>query len=145
MDLDYGYAKRMLVKCRDFPSGSVRFLGRISDAQLADQYRSHHLLAVPSYEGFGIVYLEAMRFGLPVIASIVGAAREIVTHGENGFLVPPREAAALTCHVYSLARNRELLLAMSYAARRRYLQHPTWQQGMAGAATWLSTLPTTIP
>ena len=142
-DADYDYAKTIHAKCNDFPHGAVQFLGRIGDAELVDQYRIHHVLAVPSYEGFGIVYLEAMRFGLPVIASTAGAAREIVTHGENGFLVRPQDTRALPHYLYSLYSNRERLLVMSFAARRRYTQHPTWQQSMAGAAAWLAALPTT--
>ncbi len=144
MDVDYRYTKKMMEKCHRFPQGAVSFHGRLGDAELVDHYRSHHLLAVPSYEGFGIVYLEAMRFGLPVIASTLGAAREIVTPGENGFLVRPKDTRTLANHIYSLSSNRELLLAMSYAARRRYTQHPTWQRSMAEAASWLSTLPETI-
>ena len=140
-DIDYGYTKRIRAKCSSFPQGAVQFLGRVGDAELADQYRSHHVLAVPSYEGFGIVYLEAMRFGLPVIASTAGAAREIVTHGENGFLIRPQDTRALPHYLYSLYSNRERLLVMSFAARRRYAQHPTWQQSMAGAAAWLAALP----
>ena len=140
-DVDYGYAKRIRDECSCFPQGAVQFLGRISDSELVDQYRTHHVLAIPSYEGFGIVYLEAMRFGLPVIASTAGAAREIVTHGENGFLVRPQDTRALPHYLYSLYSNRERLLVMSFAARRRYTQHPTWQQSMAGAAAWLNALP----
>ena len=140
-DVDYGYTKSMQAKCSTFPPGAVRFLGRVSDAELVNQYRTHHVLTVPSYEGFGIVYLEAMRFGLPVIASTAGAAREIVTHGDNGFLIRPQDTRALPQYLYSLYSNRELLLVMSFAARRRYTQHPTWQQSMAGAAAWLAALP----
>ena len=60
----------------------------------------HHLLAVPSsYEGFGIVYLEGMHFGLPAIAGTDGAAKEIITHGQNGFLVRPGNPQALAHHI----------------------------------------------
>ncbi len=140
-DTDHDYTKLAHVKCNSFAAGAVRFLGRVSDAELVNQYRTHHVLAVPSYEGFGIVYLEAMRFGLPVIASTAGAAREIVTHGENGFLIRPQDTRALPHYLYSLYSNRERLLVMSFAARQRFTQHPTWQQSMAGAATWLAALP----
>lgn len=138
---DHGYTKYIHARCNLLPPGAVQFAGRVSDGELVRHYRAHHLLAVPSYEGFGIVYLEAMRFGLPVIASTLGAACEIVTEGENGFLVRPHDAAALSRHLRSLHDNREQLLAMSFAARRRYTQHPTWQQSMAGAAAWLTGLP----
>jgi len=143
-DADHGYTKLINQRCHTLPTGAIQFLGRVSDAELVHQYRTHHLLAVPSYEGFGIVYLEAMRFGLPVIASTLGAAREIVTNGENGFLVKPHDTHAFAQHLRSLHGNREQLLAMSFAARRRYTQHPTWQQSMAGAAAWLTALPHTV-
>lgn len=143
-DVDTDYAKSIRMRCQALPGGAVHFPGRVSDAELVQQYRTHHLLAVPSYEGFGIVYLEAMRFGLPVIASTLGAARELVTDGENGFLARPHDTHSLAQHLWSLHANRERLLAMSFAARRRYTQHPTWQQSMAGASAWLTTLPDTI-
>ncbi len=143
-DADHGYTKFINERCLSLPAGAVQFLGRVSDAELVHQYRTHNLLAVPSYEGFGIVYLEAMRFGLPVIASTLGAAREIVTNGENGFLVRPHDAHTFSQHLRSLCGNREQLLAMSFAARRRYTQHPTWQQSMAGAVAWLTALPETV-
>lgn len=138
--VDPGYTASILRRCRSLPPGAVTFLGRLSDDQLIDAYRSHHLLVLPSYEGYGIVYLEAMRFGLPVIAATAGAAREIVTDGENGFLVDAGNAAALKLHVGALHANRERLLAMSYAARRYYVNHLSWQQSMAGASAWLTTL-----
>jgi glycosyltransferase involved in cell wall biosynthesis len=143
-DIDYGYTKEIAARLHGLPPGNVTLLGKLSDADLTAAYQSHQLLAVPSYEGFGIVYLEAMRFGLPVIASTAGAAREIVTPGENGYLVGRDAAAAMAHHVRQLALNRELLLAMSCGARQRYLQHPTWQQSLGPAASWLTTLPTTI-
>ena len=139
-DVDSVYTKFIHSRCQTLPAGAVKFLGRVSDAELVQQYHSHHLLTVPSYEGFGIVYLEAMRFGLPVIASTLGAACEIVTDGENGFLVQPHDTGTLSQHLWALHSNRERLLAMSFAARRRYNQQPTWQQSMAGAAKWLSSL-----
>jgi glycosyltransferase involved in cell wall biosynthesis len=54
------------------------------------------MLLVPSlWEGFGLVMLEAMAQGVPIIASEVSAIPEIVTHAETGLLVPPRDVNAL--------------------------------------------------
>ncbi len=101
--------------------------GPLSDSDLAGRLAGGDLLAVPSsYEGFGIVYLEAMGFGLPVIASTAGATQEIITHGRDGFLVPPDDVLSLARHVRELCQDRERLLQMGLAARQRYLAHPTW-------------------
>jgi glycosyltransferase involved in cell wall biosynthesis len=91
-----------------------------------------HVLAVPSeYEGFGIVYLEGMSFGLPAIAGAHGAAREIVAAGENGYLVAPHDAVTLAMHLAELGRDRDRLTQMSLAARARFLAQPRWSESMA--------------
>jgi glycosyltransferase involved in cell wall biosynthesis len=108
---------------------SVTLLGSMPAAQLAEYYSKSHVLAVPSsFEGFGIVYLEGMGFGLPAIASTAGAAHEIVTHGRNGFLVDPGDAESLAGLLDRLHRDREELVRMSFAALDRYAIHPTWEE-----------------
>jgi glycosyltransferase involved in cell wall biosynthesis len=92
---------------------------------------------MPSYEGFGIVYLEAMAFGLPVLAANVGAAPELITPGVNGYLVSPADDAALAQQIDLLLSNRVLLAALSYHARQRYEAHPTWHESMHKASVWL--------
>ena len=82
-----------------------------------------------TYEGYGIVYLEGMGFGLPAIATTGGAAGEIITHGVDGYLVAARgrPRAWREC-LGRLAADRPLLAALSLAARQRYLAQPTWEQ-----------------
>lgn len=115
----------------------ITFHGRISDTELAARYNQSDLLIVPSYEGFGIVYLEAMKFGLPVIASTAGAAHEIVMHGENGFLIEPDDASTLAQQIRTLLDDRTKLHQLSNAAKDRYIQHPTWHTSMSGIRQWL--------
>ena len=110
--------------------GRISFTGEIGDADLVSFFRTSQVLTVPSFlEGFGIVYLEAMGFGLPALASSAGGAPEIVFHGRNGFLVAPGDVAALAASIQELIRDRERLLEMSLAARRTFLEHPTWKDG----------------
>ena len=119
-------------------NGKVRLLGTVTGEELAGHLRQSQLLAVPSsYEGFGIVYLEARRFGLPVIAGDAGGVREIVSHGVNGFLVPPGEAAPLARCLSSLIRNRDLLVQMSLAALAAAACQPTWEAGAAAVREFL--------
>jgi glycosyltransferase involved in cell wall biosynthesis len=107
----------------------VIFLGQAPDKEVAKILAKSHLLAVPSsYEGFGIVYPEAMSFALPVIASHAGGANEIVSHGVNGFLVNPGDAGALAQHVHDLIHDRERLHTMSIAALLIFLSQPTWAE-----------------
>jgi len=108
---------------------NVRLTGTLENDALIAQFKSSHLLVAPSsYEGFGIVYLEGMGFGLPAIAGEDGGAAEIITSGVNGFLVPTGDSAIIKEYLNTLAASREQLLAMSYAARERFLAHPTWEQ-----------------
>ena len=98
-------------------------------------------MAVPSsYEGFGIVYVEGMGFGLPAMASTAGAAGELITHDQNGFLVPPGDAAAVARHVSALCQDRQRLLQMSLAAYKGYATHPTWAETAEAIREFLYTV-----
>lgn len=130
MQTDPGYTAsiRRQIETRRLAS-HVQLLGTMTDDELAPHMSTCHLLAVPStYEGFGIVYLEGMGFGLPAIATTAGAAREMISHGRDGFILPPSDAAALAQILTELAQDRQRLASLSLAARRRYLAHPTWEQ-----------------
>ena len=141
MDAAYVEAIRRQIKDAGLES-RVSLLGALTGRELAARCAASHLLAVPSsYEGFGIVYLEGMQFGLPAIAGTAGAAKEIITHGDNGFLVPPGNPEALAHHIELLIRNRELLLKMSLAAHRAAAAHPTWNDSAARARAFLQTFP----
>lgn len=74
----------------------VRFLGPVADADLPGHYATADLFVAPSlFESFGLIYLEAMQHGVPVVAARVGGVPEVVADGEEGLLVPPGDAAAL--------------------------------------------------
>lgn len=113
---------------------NVQWAGALQDDALANVLAQSQLLVVPSeYEGYGIVYLEAMSFGLPAIATTAGAAREIITDSVNGFLIAPNDVATLAARIEQLARDRERLARMSLAARERFLAQPSWDTTL----TWL--------
>jgi len=104
----------------------VELLGRISDAELAEAYARACLFAMPSSkEGFGIVFLEAWRHGLPVICGTGDAAAEIVTDGIDGFAVDPRDIEALSAKMTLLLDDPNRAFAMGEAGaekvRTRYL------------------------
>ncbi len=108
----------------------VQLHGLQPDETVAHHLVNSHLLVVPSsYEGFGIVYLEGMAFGLPALAGVAGAAHELITDGENGFLVA--DSAVLAHHLFTLHQNRALLADMSMAARRFFSAHPTWDNSLS--------------
>ncbi|MEZ4516701.1 MAG: glycosyltransferase family 4 protein [Chloroflexota bacterium] len=118
--------------------GSVRLLGRLDDAALAERYAAAHVLVVPSsYEGYGIVYAEAMGFGLPVIATTSGAAAELIDDGVNGFLISPGDATQLAAHLAMLSADRSLLADMSLHALKCYQTLPTWDESMAQARLFI--------
>jgi len=120
---------------------NVALIGSVSDAQIVASYAQSDLYAAPAFEGFGIAYLEAMSFGLPVIASTAGAAHEIVTHGVDGCLVAPGDTSTLAAYINELCTQPERLAVMSMAARQRYDRHPTWQESFCPVEQWLMEFP----
>lgn len=139
LDADPQYARRVFqwVQAAGL-APRVQFLGPLRVEQLAQAYRHNQVLVVPSsYEGFGIVYLEAMGFGLVPVATTRGAAGEIITPGENGFLVAPEQPEALAVVLERLLRDRDTLAVLSLAAWRRFDEFPTWQESAAAARHYL--------
>ena len=134
VQVDKAYAERWLKRetaVRNIQN-QIIVHGQVDDAQLESLYAKSHLLVVPSqYEGFGIVYLEGMAFGCPAIGTTAGAAHEIITHGETGFLVGVGDTAVLTQHLQNIIENRTLLTKMATAAHERFLRHPTWEDSTA--------------
>jgi glycosyltransferase involved in cell wall biosynthesis len=131
-DADRGYAASIRRQAAELGlTDRIHFHGALTGAALEEEFRAAHLLAVPSsYEGFGIVYLEAMGFGLPVIASASGASDEIVRHESTGFLVPPGDSWSLARRLESLDEDRALLSRMSVAAFEAFEDHPGWEASM---------------
>lgn len=139
---DWSYVKRLRYLIgRLGIDANVHLLGSVPNQRIAEHLGGGHLLALPSsYEALGIAYLEAMRFGLPVIATSAGGAREVVADGREGFFVAPGDVEALTNYLRLLMTDRELLLRMGLAARRRAACHPTWDQSFQCARELLCCL-----
>lgn len=122
------YVKQMqeLITANDL-SSFVFLHGTLDNGPLIEKLRQAHVLVVPSsYEGFGIVYLEGMGFGLPAIGTTAGAAREIISDGVDGFLIEPGDINSLANRLKVLNEKRGVLIRMSLAARERYLRQPKW-------------------
>jgi phosphatidylinositol alpha-1,6-mannosyltransferase len=97
----------------------VHLLGRLDHTALLDHYARARVFAMPSTgEGFGLVFVEAMRAGLPCIASFDSAA-EVVRDGETGFVVE-QEADALADACLKLLRDDGMADRFSVAGRVRY-------------------------
>jgi glycosyltransferase involved in cell wall biosynthesis len=119
-------------------SSFIFFHGSLDKQSLSDKLRQSHVLAVPSsYEGFGIVYLEGMGFGLPAVGTTAGAAGEIIEAGRTGYLIEPNDSGSLAAHLRVLAEDRALLTRLSLEARQRYLRQPAWTETAAGIRNFL--------
>lgn len=127
VDLNYALAMQKYTVMSQWEE-RVKFWHVLRDEELATRYRTADLLVLPSgYEGFGIVYLEGMSFGLPAIGTTAGAAHEVITHGRDGFLIQPDDSRHLADIIQELHQNRHLLAELGQNARARYEAHPTWQ------------------
>ncbi len=107
-------------------SRRVRFLGRISEgAKNTLMARCDAFVAPSLYESFGIVFLEAMRQGKPVLGTRVGGIPEIVLDGETGLLVPPSDPRALASAMLAIATDAERRARLGGAGKARFLDRFT--------------------
>lgn len=126
------YVRRVFQEIDDLGlSASVRFTGTLDTEALAGRFADSHLLCMPfAYEGFGIVTLEALNFGLPVLGCAEGATPELVRQGENGLLFARGEFSALAAAVRGLHADRRRLRQMCIAALETAREHPSWLESM---------------
>ena len=99
---------------------AVAFLGPIFGAEKARLLAAADIFVLPSYsEGLPFALLEAMAMGVPVVASDVGAIRDVVIDGVHGLLIAPRQTAAIADAIEKLAADRHRLARMGAACRAR--------------------------
>lgn len=90
-----------------------RFLGYVEHEKLPHYYLDADLFVLPSLaEGMPNVVLEAMGSGLPIVATAVAGSEELVQHGENGFLIAPKDVHALASSLAALVNDRSLCKTM---------------------------------
>ena len=110
---------------------SVQFIGEVERAEVPSLINRATLVIVPSYsESFGLVALEAMQMQRPVIASDIGGLPEVISDGETGLLVPPRDPLALCRGIQSLLEDPEKAIRMGLQGRKRAVEKFTIHQNM---------------
>lgn len=113
----------------------VTFAGRVDDVELAAWYRACDVFCLPSVEPaetFGLVQIEAMACGKPVVSTQLGTGVEYVNvDGETGIVVPPRDVAALAAALHRLLSDSALAQRMGAAARRRAREEFSFQAMVA--------------
>jgi glycosyltransferase involved in cell wall biosynthesis len=114
--------------------GRVEVRGQVSEAALQEAYAAADVFVLPAVmdrrgdtEGLGVVLLEAMNHGTPVIASRLGGIPDIVEDGVSGLLVPPGDAAALARALDRLRDDPALARRLGEAGRRRLGEQFSWE------------------
>jgi glycosyltransferase involved in cell wall biosynthesis len=111
------------------PTQDVEFLGSVPQTELPRMMSESHVLVLPSIEdGFGLVLSQALACGCPIIASTNTGGDDLITEGEEGFIVPIRDVETLASRMQQLAEDPGLQLRMSEAALARVQHVGGWRQ-----------------
>ena len=109
-------------------AGRVQVLGAVSDSKLDSLYTHADAFVLASlFEGYGMVYAEAMAYGLPIVATKGGAIPDTVP-SEAGLLVSPGDISALTLALKTVIEDATFRARLSSGALRAAAQQPTWDQ-----------------
>ncbi|SFQ06463.1 glycosyltransferase family 4 protein [Caldicoprobacter faecalis] len=120
---DGPYEGALKMRAKDLGvEGDVIFTGYVTTVW--DYLDAMDVFVLPTLsEGLGVSILEAMAMGKPVVASNVGGIPEIIEHGQNGYLVPPGDAATLASAIIYLIRNAHVRSTFGQKGRERVMTH----------------------
>jgi len=108
-------------KLRQLAGEGVRFLGGVDN--VTPYLQASDLYVLPSIaEGLSVAMLEAMSCGVPALVTDVGGAREVITHGENGWIIPPDQIVDLEQAIRYLLENQEVRTSIGTAGRKRVME-----------------------
>jgi len=107
----------------------VEYLGFKEGEEKTSILKESDIFVYPTYNDiFGIVNLEAMEYGLPIISTDEGAIPEIVNNALTGFIIPKKNVSALANKIEELMRNKQLRISMGMEGRKRFLTHYTFDK-----------------
>ena len=111
---------------KQYAGSNVTLTGPLAPREVVEQYHAANVFIHPSpNEGLGLVLLEAMACGLPVIATDRSGAEDCVTHGKDGLIIPARSVNELAEAIWWCYRHRQELPGMGKAARQKVEQRFT--------------------
>jgi glycosyltransferase involved in cell wall biosynthesis len=127
--LKHPEAELEIVGCSpEIDEPGVKVVGRVPREELHHHFSRARVFALPTLlEAFGIVFVEALHFGLPIVGSNIGAVPEMVSDGVNGYTVPPGDAVALGDALERLFADDALAQQMGEASGNR-AAHFTWER-----------------
>jgi len=106
----------------------VKIINSVNQNSLKEFYNKANLFVTPSIEdGFGMVILQAMACGLPVITTKNTGGSEIVDEGVDGFVIPIRDKEKLKEKILLLYQNKDYLLSMSKKAEQKAKNFFSWE------------------
>jgi glycosyltransferase involved in cell wall biosynthesis len=110
-------------------SESAKFFGRINHEQLSHIYNRATVTVLPSKkESFGLVLVESMACGTPVVATITEGSVDIISDGIDGLLVPQNDVEALSRAICKVVLNVDLRKKMGENARKKVVEHFSWEK-----------------
>lgn len=105
----------------------IKYLGPKFGKEKQKYFMSSDIFVLPTYyETFGIVLVEAMQYGLPVISTDVGGIPDLIEDGHNGYLVKKKDSIALANSIIKMISNRCLMEIMGREGRKRFLNSYTF-------------------
>ncbi len=104
------------------------FLGQVEKYHIVILYQNASIFVLPSYhEGLPGVILEAMSCGLPIIATDVRGNQDLISQGENGILIPPRDPKKMADELKRLLEDKKLMEFLGKNARKTIIEKYTWK------------------
>ena len=119
----------------DKNAASIVFTGKLVAPELAREYREANVFVLPAIvdhkgdtEGLGVVLIEAMELGLPIVASDVGGIPDVVVNNESGILVPEKDPVALADAIKRIESDPQYTESLLEGARNRIAECFTWDK-----------------